>query len=202
MALAVMEIVPCAKLSPGGGRFCTHETEDSMGTTLVSVVEFDGRAEGPQQRLGGRLLRDSGFGHSREPGNEIVNPGAFAAVLGQDNWLAVARVVSAIRSLAPYPDQAAAFHHRAEQAIKRWGWPVKREVRVALDRAGRGGRVDLVALVGSRVVAIECDRITPRIKSLQKLRKLDCDARLILLRGELPMTLIRNVAVLGVAVTS
>lgn len=68
-------------------------------------------------------------------------------------------------------------------ALSDAGWRVLVEQRVMSRGDGRSGRVDVIATRGAEVVAIECDRLTPRAKSIHKLRHVSATGRLVLLRG-------------------
>jgi hypothetical protein len=56
------------------------------------------------------------------------------------------------------------------------GYDVEWEVKVP------GGRIDLVAHHPLGTIAIEVDRVNPRIGSLAKLRAYDCDVRYVICR--------------------
>lgn len=82
--------------------------------------------------------------------------------------------------------RAADFHDAAEIILKRGGWAVKREYRVALG-GNRDGYIDLVAsintVVGITFLALELDNRSPRKKSALKLEHVPVDwLRGILLR--------------------
>lgn len=83
----------------------------------------------------------------------------------------------------PLPDEAKAFHDAVETRLQRAGWSVFRECPVRVPGVQRRGRIDLLAIRGGQGVAIECDRLTPRQKSLAKLRASTADHRVVLLRG-------------------
>lgn len=73
------------------------------------------------------------------------------------------------------------------QALRSLGWRVYREVPVRDRGDGRRGRVDLVALRGGEVIAIEVDGQNPRQKSVHKLRQVPrATFRLVLLRNAKP----------------
>lgn len=80
------------------------------------------------------------------------------------------------------PDDAALTHRAAVRALRRNGYFVETEVA-----ALRGGRVDICAYhMGEDVfVAIEIDRRTPRVKSVNKLRNFHMAGRVIALRGRI-----------------
>lgn len=103
-------------------------------------------------------------------------------------------VRSALRSLPPTNDPHT-FHALVRQRLKAAGLRVQSEVlsHYAVIRqqgkrkgqvAHRRGRIDIVAGLGNWQVAIECDRVTPRAKSLAKLRSFK-GARVLLLRDGL-----------------
>jgi hypothetical protein len=73
------------------------------------------------------------------------------------------------------------MHDAVEQMLFRIGFECEREVPVKLSDT-RGGAVDLVARKGGLRIALELDMQAPRVKSLRKLRAIDVDLRVVLLR--------------------
>jgi hypothetical protein len=109
-----------------------------------------------------------------------------------------------LHDLAPLtllPDHAGAFQARVAQRLEAAGWAVEAEVCVSLPGSARRGRVDLVASQCACRVAIECDRLSPRDKSIRKLLAMSVDVRLVLLRRRLPIELLPSgVLVVGLEV--
>lgn len=68
------------------------------------------------------------------------------------------------------------------QSLSELGYEVIREVKVGERGDGRTGRVDIVASRDGLRVAIECDRKTPRMKSIVKLGRVAADVRLVVCR--------------------
>jgi hypothetical protein len=91
------------------------------------------------------------------------------------------KVISILQSRC-WSDSATRMHSEIALALRNNGFFVSREVR-ALYR-GRAGRIDLFAVDDETkgAVAIELDRLTPRVKSAEKLRKFEA-FRLIALRA-------------------
>lgn len=100
----------------------------------------------------------------------------------------------------PLPDDARGFQEAVAARLRASGWTVRSEVPVSSRGDGRRGRVDLVAERDGEVVAIECDRLSPREKSLAKLRAMVADARLVLLRTPRGVADVDGIAVVGVEV--
>ena len=97
------------------------------------------------------------------------------------------------------PNRTQAFQHAVAGRLVVAGWSVQLEV--PQPTGTRNGRIDIVAERNGARVAIECDRQSPRRKSICKLLAHACDARLVLLRGDdEPMRVVDGVAVLGLPV--
>jgi len=69
-----------------------------------------------------------------------------------------------------------------QRKLERAGFETKRELLVFDRGDGSVGRIDIVAKRGEELLAIECDRATPREKSLNKLTAYDATRRLVVLR--------------------
>lgn len=109
-----------------------------------------------------------------------------------------ARIIAAA---APYKHEAGAFHRRAQHVLEAAGWQTRREVLVPNRGDGRRGRIDLEAVRDGQRVLIELDHMSPRKKSLAKLRAMPAHGRLVVLRNPaVAMHRIDNVLVFGVEV--
>lgn len=103
----------------------------------------------------------------------------------------------------PLPNSSAGFHDGVCAALSRAGWAVEREFRVEAvpGRGGpRSGRVDLVARKGDAAVAVELDRLSPRRKSLAKLRASGFGHRVVILRRPCAPLEVDGVTVFGLEV--
>lgn len=98
---------------------------------------------------------------------------------GGDGVLRVA--LRELRRLPALPDRASQFHDAVDRCLSAAGLTVEREVFVGLPGRERS-RVDLLARRGDDYLAIECDRRSPRAKSLAKLHRCFAAGRLLLLR--------------------
>jgi hypothetical protein len=80
------------------------------------------------------------------------------------------RTLSSIVRNIPEADRrtASAFHQAVEDGLRGLGWTVAREHRIDDRGDGRAGYLDLVVTAPLRL-AIELDRLTPRVKSIEKL---------------------------------
>jgi len=72
-------------------------------------------------------------------------------------------------------EDALLFHDEMEEALQRAGFEVRREVLAPypgnLKDQIRRGRIDLVAIKPGEVTALELDKVSPRRKSVIKLRE-------------------------------
>lgn len=112
----------------------------------------------------------------------------------------VSRIVVDALDRGPLPDKAGPFHRAVAGRLEAAGFAVCREVVTPKPGQRRAGRVDLRASCGAYSIGIECDRRTPRKKSIEKLLAMQCDDRLILLRGKSPQRMQDGVHVLGMDV--
>jgi len=62
------------------------------------------------------------------------------------------------------------FKHSVGHLLRNLGFDVKYEFPVNLDQNGRKGRLDIVACRENEILAIECDRVTDRRKSIRNLK--------------------------------
>jgi Holliday junction resolvase len=86
--------------------------------------------------------------------------------------------------LAARGDSAADYANDLRARLVAAGYDVTGEVPVTDRGDGRRGRVDLVATRGGETVAIECDRLSPRRKSVVKLGQIEgASALVVALRG-------------------
>lgn len=117
--------------------------------------------------------------------------------------LAAAAAYQALAGHQPYPNTAAAFHDRAESALRAAGWQTRREVRVD-GHQGRGGRSGFLDLVATHpqagTVAIELDRLSPRRKSLHKLAAYRGANRLVVLRCRRTPSVENGIVIAGLEV--
>lgn len=81
------------------------------------------------------------------------------------------------------PDNAKAAHDKVIEWLTGLGYDCQREVYVDDRGDGRRGRIDLVAINDKHMLAIEIDQLTPREKSVFKLKQVDGFIKIILLRG-------------------
>lgn len=66
--------------------------------------------------------------------------------------------------------RAYTFHMKSIAALKSLGFEVRKDVVVPNRGDGRKGLIDIIAVRGSEVLAIELDWHTPRLKSLFKIQ--------------------------------
>jgi hypothetical protein len=93
-------------------------------------------------------------------------------------------VIDQLRIHGPYTDRAAPFHNQVMEVLDRCGWSCESEYQLEPEPlSGRRGKIDIVATKDKIVLAIECDRRTPRRKSIAKLTRMNADVSMVLLRG-------------------
>jgi len=105
----------------------------------------------------------------REPGRE---PTTLTRLIGGDEVRD--RIISILSKKYLDCSTAPAFHSSVEAALILGGMKVSREYPVDDRGDGREGRVDLVVTCDTgEMVGVECDRASPRAKSIKKLKQLD-----------------------------
>ncbi len=80
-------------------------------------------------------------------------------------------------------DDATLAHKQAMDLLEQNGYVCQKEYYVPNRGDGQRGRIDIVAARGDETVAIEFDHLTPREKSIFKLRQMQNAIKIILLRG-------------------
>ncbi len=91
-------------------------------------------------------------------------------------------LLDSIRGLKA-PNDAGLTQAMVKEHLEARGFDVTPEAPVADRGDGRPGRIDLLAKSAETTIAIEIDRLSPRTKSLVKLKRVEADHRLVLLRG-------------------
>jgi hypothetical protein len=101
------------------------------------------------------------------------------------------------------PDDAKAAHDKITEWLGNLGYDCHKEIWVDDRGDGRRGRIDIVASNNAHTLAIEIDRLTPREKSVFKLKQVNGVIRIILLRGTSEKQSIPEIqAVLGIPLES
>lgn len=77
---------------------------------------------------------------------------------------------------------AASFEKQIAERLAKIG-EVQRQVRVENRGDGRAGRIDLVLMTDEEAVPIEIDRMTPRAKSIFKVRSFNPDSAFVITRS-------------------
>lgn len=78
-------------------------------------------------------------------------------------------VMEALPQLPPC-DNSETFKHSVGHLLRDLGFDLKYEYDVLLDQNGKKGRIDIVAWRENEILAIECDRVTDRRKSIRNLK--------------------------------
>ncbi|MCK9320000.1 hypothetical protein [Methanoculleus sp.] len=69
-------------------------------------------------------------------------------------------------------DNAKIAHYETVKYLENLGFECQKEYRVPDRGDGRSGRIDIIAFKGNLQIAIEIDRLSPRAKSIYKLKEL------------------------------
>ena len=80
-------------------------------------------------------------------------------------------------------DHAKTAQYEIADHLRKNGYDVELEYPISNRGDGRGGRIDIVATNQSDKLAIEVDRSSPRLKSMEKLKSMDGYVKIVLLRN-------------------
>lgn len=96
------------------------------------------------------------------------------------------------------PDNAKQAHEAVIERLESYGYVCEREYAVKNRGDGKAGRIDILARNETHIMAIEIDRLTPRDKSVFKLRQVPNAERIILLRGGISNEYIGDIQVISI----
>lgn len=99
------------------------------------------------------------------------------------------------------PDNAKQAHDLVIERLENRGYLCEREYTVKDRGDGRVGRIDVLARKEAHILAIEIDRLTPRDKSVFKLRQVPNAEKIILLRGGIADEFIGDIHVISIGHT-